>query len=69
LGEADAVYLETSIVPLVNQATMLEFGGGLTGRSTPTFLSSPMSIMNARSAQATTNGMAVGGALDARYTW
>ena len=31
-AEADAVYSGTDVVPLVNQATMLELGGGLTGR-------------------------------------
>ena len=31
-AEADTVYSGTDLVPLVNQATMLELGGGLTGR-------------------------------------
>jgi hypothetical protein len=31
-AEADAVYSGTDIVPLLSQATVLEFGGGLTGR-------------------------------------
>jgi Autotransporter beta-domain len=31
-AEANAVFSGTDSVPLVNQATMLEFGGGLTGR-------------------------------------
>jgi outer membrane autotransporter protein len=31
-AEADAVYSGTSIVPVVTQATMLEFGGGVTGQ-------------------------------------
>jgi outer membrane autotransporter protein len=31
-AEADAVYSGTDVVPLATQATMLEFGGGLTGR-------------------------------------
>ena len=31
-AEANTVFSGTDIVPLVNQATMLEFGGGLTGR-------------------------------------
>jgi len=31
-AEADAVYSGTNIVPLLSQATMLELGGGLTGR-------------------------------------
>ena len=31
-AEADAVYSGTDIVPLLSQTTMLELGGGLTGR-------------------------------------
>ena len=31
-AEANTVFSGTDIVPLVNQATMLELGGGLTGR-------------------------------------
>ena len=31
-AEADAVYSGTDLVPLLNQVTMLELGGGLTGR-------------------------------------
>jgi hypothetical protein len=31
-AEANAVYSGTDIVPLASQTTMLEFGGGLTGR-------------------------------------
>jgi outer membrane autotransporter protein len=31
-AEANAVYSGTDIVPLANQATMLQLGGGLTGR-------------------------------------
>ena len=49
-AEADAVYSGTDIVPLLSQTTMLELGGGLTGRINEASLSSPMSIMSSRSA-------------------
>jgi outer membrane autotransporter protein len=68
-AEADAVYSGTSIVPLVNQATRLEFGGGLTGR-----INANVSVFAnvdyefaVGSGDDKRNG--VRGALGARYTW
>ena len=49
-AEADTVYSGADIAPLLSQTTMLELGGLARGPgSTPTSLSSPMSIMNSRS--------------------
>jgi outer membrane autotransporter protein len=68
-AEADTVYSGTDIVPLVNQATMLEFGGGLTGR-----INANVSVFAnvdyefaVGSGDDKRNG--VRGALGARYTW
>jgi len=68
-AEADAVYSGTSIVPLINQATMLELGGGVTGR-----INANVSVFAnvdyefaVGSADDKRNG--VRGAFGARYTW
>ena len=49
-AEANTVYSGTDVVPLVSQVTLLELGGGVTGRINANVSSSPMSTMNSRSA-------------------
>jgi outer membrane autotransporter protein len=68
-AEADAVYSGTDIVPLATQATMLELGGGLTGR-----INANVSVFAnvdyefaVGSGDDKRNG--VRGALGARYIW
>ena len=68
-AEADAVYSGTDVVPLVTQATMLEFGGGLTGR-----INANVSVFAnvdyefaVGAGDEKRNG--VRGAFGARYTW
>ena len=68
-AEADAVYSGTDVVPLVSQATMLELGGGLTGR-----INANVSVFAnvdyefaVGAADEKRNG--VRGAFGARYTW
>jgi outer membrane autotransporter protein len=68
-AEANTVFSGTDSVPLVNQATMLEFGGGVTGR-----ISANVSVFAnvdyefaVGAADDKRNG--VRGAFGARYTW
>jgi outer membrane autotransporter protein len=68
-AEGNTVYSEQDVVPLVNQATMLEFGGGLTGR-----INAGISVFAnvdyefvVGSGDKKRNG--VRGAFGARYTW
>ena len=68
-AEADAVYSGTNIVSVGSQATMLELGGGLTGR-----INANVSVFAnvdyefaVGSGDDKRNG--VRGALGARYTW
>jgi outer membrane autotransporter protein len=68
-AEANTVFSGTDSVPLVNQATMLEFGGGLTGR-----INANVSVFAnvdyefaVGAADDKRNG--VRGAFGARYTW
>ena len=68
-AEADAVYSGTDIVPLVSQTTMLELGGGLTGR-----INANVSVFaNVDYEFAVVSGddkrNGVRGAFGARYTW
>jgi Autotransporter beta-domain len=52
-AEANTVFFGADSVPLASQTTMLELGGGLTGRINTTSPSSPVSIMSSRSASPT----------------
>ena len=69
-AEANTVYSGTDIVPLLSQATMLEFGGGLTGR-----LNANVSVFAnvdyefAVGAAENEKQSGVRGAFGARYTW
>ena len=68
-AEANAVYSGTDIVQLVNQATMLEFGGGITGRvnaNVSVFANIDYELA-VGAGDDKRNG--VRGALGARYTW
>jgi outer membrane autotransporter protein len=69
-AEADAVYSGTDIVPLLNQATMLELGGGLTGRinaNVSVFANIDYEFAVGAAEKEKRNG--VRGAFGARYTW
>ena len=69
-AEADAVYSGTDVVPLVNQATILEFGGGLTGRinaNISVFANVDYEFAVGAAENEKRNG--VRGAFGARYTW
>ncbi len=69
-AEADAVYSGTDVVPLVNQATMLELGGGLTGRvnaNVSVFANVDYEFAVGSGESQKRNG--VRGAFGARYTW
>jgi fibronectin-binding autotransporter adhesin len=69
-AEANAVYSGTDIVPLASQATMLEFGGGLTGRinaNVSVFANVDYEFAVGASESEKRNG--VRGAFGARYTW
>jgi outer membrane autotransporter protein len=69
-AEADAVYSGTDVVPLVNQATMLEFSGGLTGRinaNISVFANVDYEFVVGAAENEKRNG--VRGAFGARYTW
>ena len=69
-AEANTVFSGTDSVPLVNQATMLEFGGGLTGRinaNVSVFANVDYEFAVGASEAEKRNG--VRGAFGARYTW
>jgi outer membrane autotransporter protein len=69
-AEADAVYSGTDIVPLVSQTTMLELGGGLTGRinaSVSVFANVDYEFAVGAAEGEKRNG--VRGAFGAKYTW
>jgi outer membrane autotransporter protein len=68
-AEANTVYSGTDSVPLVNQATMLEFGGGLTGRvnANVSVFANVDYEFAVGSGDDKRNG--VRGAFGARYTW
>ncbi len=69
-AEADAVYSGTDIVPLLSQTTMLELGGGLTGRinaAVSVFANVDYEFAVGASESEKRNG--VRGAFGAKYTW
>ena len=69
-AEANTVYSGTDIVPLVSQATMLELGGGLTGRinaNVSVFANVDYEFAVGAGEGEKRNG--VRGAFGARYTW
>ena len=68
-AEANTVFSGTDSVPLVNQATMLEFGGGLTGRINANI--SVFANVDYEFAVGAANDKRNGvrGAFGARYTW
>ena len=69
-AEADAVYSGTDIVPLLSQTTMLELGGGLTGRinaSVSVFANVDYEFTVGAAENEKRNG--VRGAFGAKYTW
>ncbi len=69
-AEANTVFSGTASVPLVNQATMLEFGAGLTGRinaSVSVFANVDYEFAVGAAENEKRNG--VRGAFGARYTW
>jgi outer membrane autotransporter protein len=69
-AEADAVYSGTDIVPLISQTTMLELGGGLTGRinaSVSVFANVDYEFAVGAAENEKRNG--VRGAFGAKYTW
>ena len=69
-AEANTVFSGTDSVPLVNQATMLEFGGGLTGRinaNVSVFANVDYEFAVGAGESEKRNG--VRGAFGARYTW
>ena len=69
-AEADAVFSGADGVPLVNQATMLEFGGGLTGRinaNVSVFANVDYEFTVGAAENEKRNG--VRGAFGAKYTW
>jgi outer membrane autotransporter protein len=69
-AEADTVYSGTNIVPLLSQITLLEVGGGVTGRINANV--SVFANVDYEFAVGAANGEkqnGVRGALGARYTW
>ena len=69
-AEADAVYSGTDVVPLVSQTTMLELGGGLTGRinaAVSVFANVDYQFAVGAAENEKRNG--VRGAFGAKYTW
>jgi len=68
-AEANTVYSGTGVASLTNQATMLEFGGGLTGRinASVSLLANVDYEFAVGSGADKRNG--VRGAFGARYTW
>jgi outer membrane autotransporter protein len=69
-AEADAVYSGTDIAPLLSQTTMLELGGGLTGRinaSVSVFANVDYEFAVGAGENEKRNG--VRGAFGARYSW
>ena len=69
-AEADAVYSGTDIVPLLSQTTMLELGGGLTGRinaNVSVFANVDYEFAVGAAENEKRNG--VRGAFGAKYTW
>ena len=69
-AQADTVYSGTGVASLTNQATMLEFGGGLTGRinaNVSVFANVDYEFAVGASEGEKRNG--VRGAFGARYTW
>ena len=69
-AEANAVYSGTDIVPLVSQITMLELGGGLTGRinaNVSVFANVDYEFAVGAAENEKRNG--VRGAFGAKYTW
>jgi hypothetical protein len=69
-AEADAVYSGTDIVPLLSQVTMLELGGGLTGRinaAVSVFANVDYQFAVGAAENEKRNG--VRGAFGAKYTW
>ena len=69
-AEADAVYSGTDIVPLLSQTTMLELGGGLTGRinaAVSVFANVDYEFAVGAAENEKRNG--VRGAFGAKYTW
>ena len=69
-AEADAVYSGTDIVPLLSQTTMLELGGGLTGRinaNVSVFANVDYQFAVGAAENEKRNG--VRGAFGAKYTW
>ena len=69
-AEADAVYSGTDVVPLLSQTTMLELGGGLTGRinaNVSVFANVDYEFAVGASESEKRNG--VRGAFGAKYTW
>jgi outer membrane autotransporter protein len=69
-AEANSVYSGTDVVPLLSQATLLEFGGGLTGRinaNVSVFANVDYKFQVGGANGARQNG--VRGAFGARYTW
>jgi outer membrane autotransporter protein len=69
-AEADAVYSGTDVVPLATQATVLELGGGLTGRinaNVSVFANVDYEFAVGAAENEKRNG--VRGAFGARYTW
>jgi outer membrane autotransporter protein len=69
-AEADAVYSGTDIVPLLSQTTMLELGGGLTGRinaAVSVFANVDYQFAVGAGENEKRNG--VRGAFGAKYTW
>jgi outer membrane autotransporter protein len=68
--DANTVYSGTDIVPLVSRATVLEFGGGLTGKINPNvsvFANVDYEFQVGAANGERQNG--VRGAFGARYTW
>ena len=69
-AEADAVYSGTDVVPLLSQTTMLELGGGLTGRinaAVSVFANVDYQFAVGAAENVKRNG--VRGAFGARYSW
>jgi outer membrane autotransporter protein len=69
-AEADTVYSGTDVVPLVSQTTMLELGGGLTGRinaNVSVFANVDYEFAVGAAEGEKRNG--VRGAFGAKYTW
>ena len=69
-AEADAVYSGTDIVPLLSQTTMLELGGGLTGRiNANVSVFANVDYQFAVGASEGEKRSGVRGAFGAKYTW